>query len=208
MDTHHNVIVASVPSLPSLRSDLQPSETLTFEGVYDEHADFVYRGLRRLGVSDAQLEDAFQDVFIVVLRKLQSFEGRSALTTWLYGIMLQVVRNHRRTLRRRREDVSATGEMDGGLGTPAKGESPESNAETHEEVRLLYQLLGALDDDKREVFVLAELEEMSAPDIASMLGQNLNTVYARIRAARQAFEQALSRQRAAQAFRGTDGRTR
>ena len=67
-----------------------------------------------------------------------------------------------------------------------------------EEIRLFYSLLETLDDDKREVFVLAELEQMSVPEIADTLSLNVNTVYSRLRAARQAFERALSRCRAQQ----------
>jgi len=60
-----------------------------------------------------------------------------------------------------------------------------------EEVRLLHRILDRLDDDKRAVFVLAELEQMTAPEIAEALSVNLNTVYSRLRAARAAFEDAL-----------------
>src|SRR5262245_39607962 len=77
-------------------------ETRRFEEVYDEHIDFVWRSLRLLGVADAQLDDAIQDVFVVVHRKLDTFEGRASIRTWIFGIALRVARMHR--VRQRRGD--------------------------------------------------------------------------------------------------------
>lgn len=68
-------------------------------------------------------------------------------------------------------------------------------------MRILHQLLDQLEDEKREVFVLAELEQLSAPEMAASLGVNVNTLYARVRAARAAFEQAVSRHRAKDQWR-------
>ena len=75
-------------------------------------------------------------------------------------------------------------------------EGPHELAARSEGRRVLEHLLDALDDDKREVFVLAELEQMSAPEIAEALEMNLNTVYSRLRVARQEFDEALARHRA------------
>jgi RNA polymerase sigma-70 factor (ECF subfamily) len=177
--------VGSAPPLPP------------FEVVYEEHVDMVWRGLRRLGVAESQVEDAAQDVFVTVHRRLCDFQGRSALSTWIFGITLGIARNYRRTARRKPE--ASEDEVDG-LSRPSQP-SPESNAEEAQAVRVLYALLDELDDEKREIFVLSELEQASAPEIASALELNVNTVYARIRAARAAFEQAVSRYRARDAWR-------
>jgi RNA polymerase sigma-70 factor (ECF subfamily) len=178
------------PAPPPPRGGELPS----FEEVYDEHVEFVWRGLRRLGVRDAELDDAVQDVFVVVHRRLSSFEGKSSLKTWLFGIALKVARTHRRSRERR-----PTTELDPGTeaslaSSPAA--HPDRLLEEAEALRTLYALLDELDEDKREAFVLADLEELSAPEIAEALSLNLNTVYARIRAARKAFEEALVRHRA------------
>lgn len=163
----------------------------SFDALYDEHVDRLFRALRRFGVADASLEDAVQDVFVTAYRRLDGFEGKSAISTWLYGIALHVARNYRRHARRHPEaptdDAVLEGESGGDL---------ERSLEEAEAVRILYRLLDELEDDKREIFVLAELEELSAPEMASLSGVNVNTVYARIRAARTAFEQAVSRHRA------------
>ena len=168
---------------------------LSFDDVYDEHAEVVWRGLRRLGVPEASVDDAMQDVFVVVHRRLGEFEGRSSVRTWLFGIALGVARNYRRSARRRAPEGALAAEVDDDLPAP-DSRDPEGRAQNAEAVRTLHALLDELDEDKRTVFVLADLEEMTAPEIAATLSLNLNTVYARIRAARLAFEQAVARYRA------------
>lgn len=184
---------ASVEGGPAART-AAPS----FEEVYDRHFGFVWRNLRRLGVPEASLDDAAQDVFVTIHRRLGEFEGRSALTTWIFAIVLGTARNHRRSHKRRspERDGAAPDELEA-----APHGSPERRAERAEAMRLVALLLDELDEEKREVFVLAELEQLSAPEIASLLGLNVNTVYARIRAAQKAFEAALARHRARASWR-------
>lgn len=167
----------------------------TFEvaAVYEEHFDFVWRSMRRLGVPERALDDAVQEVFIVVHRRLADFEGRSSLKSWLFAIARRVAKDHRRRASRKDRTV-ALPEM---LADP-RAQSPLEDAERAQAVRLLYQILDGLDDDKREVFILAELEQMAVPEIAAAISVNLNTVYSRLRAARQAFDKALARQQAQQ----------
>jgi RNA polymerase sigma-70 factor (ECF subfamily) len=144
--------------------------------------------LRRLGVAAAQLDDATQDVFVVAYRRLAEFDGRS-LRGWLYAIALRVASDYRRGAARRQSLP-----LPESFPTPAP--DPERASELNESVRLLERLLAELDAAKRTVFVLGELEELSAPEIAEALGVNLNTIYARLRAARSEFAAALKRQRA------------
>jgi RNA polymerase sigma-70 factor (ECF subfamily) len=185
--------------VPSRRADGQ--ERPSFDAVYDSCAEFVWRSVRRLGVEEASVDDVIQEVFFVVHRKLPEFTGRSSIKTWIFSILLHVVRHHRRTWRRKDAPRSsdATDRLDDLADPRARG--PLEAAETADSVRLLDRLLRALDDEKREVFVLAHLEQMTAPEIAEILGENLNTVYSRLRAARDEFEQALERHRARDAWR-------
>lgn len=175
---------------------------LRFEAVYDEWFDFVWRSARRLGVHEAALDDVAQDVFVVVYRRLAEFEGRSTLKTWLFGITLRVVSDWRRT-KRRKGGLSELPPEDV-LASPAGG--PSADLERLEGARLCAALLEQLDDEKREVFVMIELEEMSAPEVAQVLGIPLNTVYSRLRVAREDFERALLRHRARE--RGASERAR
>ncbi len=162
----------------------------TLDSVYREHFQGVWRLLRRLGVPVAALDDAAQDVFLVVHRKLADFDPRAPLQSWVFAITVRVASEHRRRAARVRAE-----QFDDGLPDPAPG--PAQLRELREEVELLHEILGELDDDKREVFVLSELEQLSAPEIATVLEANLNTVYSRLRAARKYFDAALQRRRAA-----------
>lgn len=171
-------------------------QSLVFDDVYREHFAFVWRAAKRLGVSDGSLDDVVQEVFVVVHRRLGGFEGRSSLKTWLFGIALRVVRDHRRAVRRR--PVEPAVDVDT-LETNANG--PAENAERAEAVRVLHTLLDQLADERREIFVMADLEQMTMPEIAETLGLNVNTAYARLRLARQEFEDALARHRARDEWR-------
>jgi RNA polymerase sigma-70 factor (ECF subfamily) len=179
-----------------------PARPSSFDAVYDECFDFVWRTVRRLGVAEGSVDDVMQDVFFTVHRKLPEFAGRSALRTWVFSIVLHVVRHHRRSWQRKdaRSEPAAAAAIDELPDHRTQG--PLQAAETADHVRLLDRLLRELDDEKREVFVLAHLEQMTAPEMAEVLGENVNTVYSRLRAAREQFEQALERQRARDARRG------
>lgn len=158
--------------------------------VYDAHADFVWRSLRRLGVPEADAPDALQEVFVVVFRKLATFEGRSALTTWLFGICLRVAADRRRkaSVRYERADGDQAAEQMGD-GRP----DAEESATRTESLRLLEAALDKLDPDQRTVFVLFELEELTAAVIATMLGIPQGTVMSRLRLAREAFRREIAR---------------
>jgi len=162
-----------------------------FETLYREHFRFVWRTARRLGVDRASLDDAVQDTFVVVHRRLSDFHGRSSVKTWLYGIVRRVVADYRRGVRRKHGKTTPM--EDGGEPSAPAGDGPEASMDQADRVRLLHRLLGELDDDKREVFVLAELEEMTMHEIADALGLNANTLSSRLRAARHEFEEALER---------------
>jgi RNA polymerase sigma-70 factor (ECF subfamily) len=179
-------------SWPAERSAATP---VRVEDVYETHFDFVWRTARRLGAQDAQLDDVVQEVFLVVQRRLESFEGRSELKTWLFGITRRVVYASMRRTGIRREVVLAEADELADSSTPGA----EAQLASVEDTRLLYALLDELDEDKRAVFVLSELEEMSGPEIAEALDLHLSNVYARVRSARMAFDAALKRHRAREA---------
>lgn len=157
--------------------------------VYREHFGFVWALLRRLGVHDRDLEDVAQDVFVVVHRRLPQFEGRASIRTWLYAIAVRVAANYKR---KRRPDPEAGDSMTSRLVAPSSS-SPEEHAVRSEAAVLLDQLLGRMDDKKRAVFVLSEIEGLSAPEIARIVGTNPRTVHSRLRAARSRFETDLAR---------------
>jgi RNA polymerase sigma-70 factor, ECF subfamily len=166
------------------------------ESVYREHHGFVWSSVRRLGVPDHAAADAVHEVFMVVARRLPQFEGRSSMRTWLFGISMRVVKNLRRSDHRHRRRTDA-------LAQRVEGAPPADAYARSEAAATLHRLLDGLDDDKRAVFILAELEGMSAPEIAEATGANVNTVYARLRAARKRMEQAVQRLRSREGGAGS-----
>lgn len=174
-------------------------EGVTYEQVYETNFDFVWRNARRLGLSDAVVDDVVQDVFLVVHRRLAEFQARSSIRTWLFGILLKVAKDHRRSERRRlaREQVSV--ELSAIESEPTAS-SPADALAKKQAAAIVAQLLETLDDDKRAIFVSVELEQMSVADAAEAMGINTNTAHARLRAARQLFAQAVARHQAASRF--------
>jgi RNA polymerase sigma-70 factor (ECF subfamily) len=171
----------------------------TFAEFYEEHVDFVWRNVRRLLRFDAQVDDVTQEVFLVAMRRLDEFEGRSSARTWLYAILRRVVSDHRRARERRKIRDSADLEE-----IAAKDGGPHRSAERAEAVKVLHELLDKLDENKREVFILSELEQMTGREIAESLGITLSTVNARLRDAREELE-VLSRRYLMHAAKMTRG---
>jgi RNA polymerase sigma-70 factor, ECF subfamily len=190
--SHSPAVLTATADLTTGDLGAEASTGLALDTVYREHFDFVWRIARRLGVATSALDDVVQDVFLVVHRRLDGFEGRSTVKTWLYGITRRVVSEHRRRHRRRPETPL---DERGPEPIEASAQRPDERAERAEAVALLHRLLDGLPDDQREVFVLAELEQLSAPEIVELTGAKLNTVYSRLRLARRAFERALRRER-------------
>ncbi len=151
---------------------------LAFERVYRGQFDFVLRTLRALGVPESALDDAVQDVFIVVHRRLPEFEGRASIKTWAYEIARRVASRYRTRAAR---EAARHAELPARMGAGVDLEDAMEHTRASEVLR---RFLDDLDEDRRRAFVLAELWEMSGREIAESLGINMNTVYARIRSAR------------------------
>ena len=174
---------------------------LSFEAVYDEHVDFVWRSAIRLGVGTAAADDVVQQVFLVVHRRLGAFEGRSSLKSWIFAILLRVAREHCRSIKRKSPHLAA-GSIDPDSIADDE-DNPYESLSRAEALRLIDELLRSMDYDKRVVFVLAEIEQMTAAEIGEVTGLNAKAVYSRVRAARTDFERAA----AAMRRRGLGGRT-
>jgi RNA polymerase sigma-70 factor (ECF subfamily) len=187
---------APLPADPATPGPLTP------RGLYDTHFSFVWRNLRRLGIPDVILEDAAQDVFLVVHRRWDSFDVHwSSVETWLFGILLRVARNHRRSLKRRGVWF-VSGGGDAVQSVPSGEAGPADLVARREAATLLDRLLETLDDEKRAILVLVDVEQLSVPQAAEALGVNLNTAYWRLRNARKRLERALARMRAGEKGRG------
>lgn len=170
---------------PRARQDELPA----LAEIFREYAPFTWRALRRLGIPEADVEDVCQEVFVVVHRKLGDFQGRSSLRTWIYGICARTASDYRRSGRVRREIV-----------TDAPPEAVHDPSQ-HDVVALrqaratLDRILDQLDDDKRSVFVLYEIEELTMAEVAEALACPLQTAYSRLHAARKIVEAAVQQAR-------------
>jgi len=150
-----------------------------FAAIFSEHASFVLRVLRHLGVPGADLQDQAQEVFVAVFRGLPAFAWRSSVRTWVYGICVHVASNYRRRAHVRRErSVSEP---------PEQAQEPDQAAalERNRGWPALRRLLDCLDAEKRDVFVLYELEELPMREVAEACGCPLQTAYSRLHAARR-----------------------
>jgi RNA polymerase sigma-70 factor (ECF subfamily) len=178
--------------LCAARAKPPPAQFLppSFEQVYAETFPAVWRTTRRLGVVEDALDDVVQEVFVTVYRRLHQFEGRCSAKTWVFGILVRVVNNHRRTLRRKGQGYATSSVVGDPHELVDPTPSPLELFSRREAGRLLHHLLTKLDDDKAEAFVLAEIEGLTVPEIAEAIGANVNTVYARLRAARKDLERA------------------
>lgn len=176
---------------------------LDFDSVYEDMVGFVWQAARRMGVRDADTDDVVQEVFVIVHGRLAEFEGRAQLKTWVFKILVNVMKHYFRTHARKPGDVAS------GSGTEihelvaSQDHGPAVALERMEALRVVDRLLSQLDEDKRMVFVLAEIEQMSLVEIADVVEANANTVASRLRAARSDFEKALARFQSREAGRNT-----
>ena len=172
-----------------------PAAPPAFADVYQESFAFVWRTARRLGVMDSAVDDVAQEVFVTVYRRLDQFEGRCSVKTWVFSILMGIVRNYRRSRRRKgaAEPISAP-VVDPEL-LEDRGADPLEQASRAQAGRMVHKLLDEMTEDKAIVFVLAELEGLTVPEISELIGANVNTVYSRLRAGRKEFDQALGRMR-------------
>ncbi len=153
--------------------------------IYRENVDYVWRVLSHLGVKPADVGDVAHDVFLTVKRRLPSFEGRSTLRTWIYGICIRTVSDYRgRAFRRREVPHDEMPEQHFAADQPQSVEDSELRAK-------LLSLLAELKDEQREVFVLYEIEELSMREVAEAIGCPLQTAYSRLHAARDTLKSRL-----------------
>lgn len=184
----------AVPAHATAPAD--PPLSAEFEALYHEHFAFVWRTLRRFGVGDASLDDATQDVFVVAHRRFGTWE--SSPRVWLHGVAKRVASKHRRGADRHARKLAA-------LPSPSEARAIDEHLVARSELERIAAALDRLAPERREVYVLAELEQLSAPEIAELLGCKLNTVYSRLRRARADLDAALL---SPQPARFHDGRDR
>lgn len=162
--------------------------------VVDTHHAFVWRSLRRLGVQERNVDDATQTVFLTVSRHVDDVPTEK-MRSFVFGVAMRVAANARRS-----EALRAKRECEIPDGLPDGQKTPEKLLETRRARQLLDEILDALPEELRVPFVLTELEQMTAPEIATLLEIPVGTVTSRLRRAREAIQAEVRRLRAREAF--------
>jgi RNA polymerase sigma-70 factor (ECF subfamily) len=179
-------------------SSAEAPRQLDLVGIYASQKDFVWLTLQRMGVRRPDLEDVFQDVFVIAHRRLHTYDPDAKLSAWLYGICLRSLAAHRRRAFRRREraeDMDASAAPPGTEHWHAQIEAPDERLRQLERQATLSDLLDTLDPDHRVVVVMFEVEDHSCAHIADLIGVPVGTVHSRLYTARRKLAQAAGRLR-------------
>jgi RNA polymerase sigma-70 factor (ECF subfamily) len=147
--------------------------------MFDDHFDFVWRTLRRLGLENAAADDAAQEVFVLAARKLDAIAPERE-RSFLFGSAIRIAANARR--RRSRTEVPL--DVESGIDPASPAPLPDEQVESRQALERLDRALSSLPDDLRVVLVLTELDAMSQPAIAELLDLPVGTVASRLRRAR------------------------
>jgi len=170
-----------VPTSSLAIEPIAPAVRVPFRTLYEQHFAFTWRALRYLGVPEALVDDAAQELWVVVHRRYADFEGRSDVKTWLFAIAVNIERNIRRVERRRGSQVPLPPELQTSHGDPLLAR------EEKEAWALVRGFVDTLDEARRAVFAAALVEGLSAAETAAITGLSLETVYNRVRALKRSF---------------------
>jgi len=166
-----------------------PATALDVRTIYREQGRFVWLSLQRLGIHPSDLDDIAQDVFMVVHRRLDTFDRRARISTWLFGICMRVAANYRRRRRWTREVLSGGCEDE----RPSALAAADDILVRREQRELAERALNRLEVAKRATFVMFELESLSCNEIAELMNVPVGTVYSRLHSARRQLEKNLAR---------------
>lgn len=186
------------PAGSSIETSAEAASKLDLVGIYASQKDFVWLTLQRMGIRQPDVEDVFQDVFVIAHKRLHTYNPDAKLSAWLYGICLRSVAAHRRRAFRRRERADG---VDAGSARPgtehwhAQVEAPDERVRQLERQATLNDLLDKLDPDHRLVVVMFEVEDHSCAEIAELIGVPVGTVHSRLHTARRKLAHAAVRLR-------------
>ncbi|HVU51616.1 MAG TPA: sigma-70 family RNA polymerase sigma factor [Polyangia bacterium] len=194
--TRHRTSLLREPAALSASPSTERTVALDLASVYGSQRDFVWLTLQRMGVRGSDLEDVFQDVFMIVHKRLDSYRRDAKLSAWLYGICLRCVSRHRRRAFRRRErpeglELEARG--DGSSPWHAASEAPDAHLHEAEKQARLARLLDALEPEHRAMVVMYEIEELSCAQISTLTGVAVGTIHSRLHYARRKLAEAARR---------------
>ncbi|MEM9075380.1 MAG: sigma-70 family RNA polymerase sigma factor [Myxococcota bacterium] len=159
----------------------------SFEAVFDAEFAYVRRSLRRLGVREADVEDLCQDVFLLIYRSLDRYDPSRPIRPWLFAFAFRVASNYRRAMRNWKEEPASDPPEQAAAG------DPESRVAQRQKTDRVLEALASLSMEKRGILIMFDIDDFPAPEIASALDVPVNTVYSRVRQARQELKRSLKR---------------
>ena len=168
-----------------------PPARPSFEKVYNENFSFAWRSLRSLGVPESALSDAAQEVFVVVLRRLEDYQPTASIRSWIFGIARRVAKDFRRSAERRGVTVPLNEEV-----ASARDGDPLAAAHRNEALRWVEEFMETLSEDRRALFLLSEIEELPLAEVSEILKVNPNTLYSRLQNIKSAFSKFIEKRRA------------
>lgn len=175
--------------VPELIDRAQRGELSAFEALYRIHVGRVYALCLRMHAHREDAEDSTQEVFVRAWQRIRSFEGRSAFSTWLHRMAVNVVLDRKRALRRRLAELPAGSDDEGAdpvARQPARRVDPAIGLD-------LERAIATLPDGARLVFVLHDVEGFRHREIAEMTGTAEGTSKAQLHRARRLLREALDR---------------
>lgn len=158
-----------------------------FKQIYTQEVSYVWACLNRLGVDDRDLEDKVHDVFVIFYRRFNDFDRSKPARPWLGGIAARVASDYRKQAYRKREVLKEA------LEPATSAPTPEMSMVQTDAKKVVMHALSGLDFKHRSVFVLHDIEGHSMPEIADMIDSPLNTLYSRLRLAREKFTASVRR---------------
>ncbi len=171
---------------PAAETETAEPTAICFRAAYDENVRFVWRSVRRLGVHPSDVEDACQEVFLVVHKRLDSFDRERSLRAWIFGIAFRIAAKYRRRAHARYEQAEAEPEA---VSEPDQADGVQKR----QAMERLDRILSELNDHQRAVFTLYELEQLSMNEVATLVDCPLQTAYSRLHAARKHVQAAIAR---------------
>jgi RNA polymerase sigma-70 factor, ECF subfamily len=174
-----------------------PCGAVTAESVFREHGDRVFSLARRMVDNDADAEDVTQEVLVQVVRKLDTFRGEAALTTWLHRVTVNAaLALRRRRAARRERPLGATPEhtLEDSV-APARDRrraSPDEQALGRELRQVIESAIQRLPRLYRDTYVLADVDGLSNAEVGATLGLSLPAVKSRLHRARLMMRDALA----------------
>jgi RNA polymerase sigma-70 factor (ECF subfamily) len=191
-------LLSEPAALPATAST-EIGDTVDLRSIYASQRDFVWLTLQRMGVRRPDLEDVFQDVFVIVHKRLHTYRRDAKLSAWLYGICLRSVARHRRRAFRRRERPEGVelGEQSAGpFAWHAAAPAPDERLHEEEGQARLDRLLDTLEPEQRAMVVMYEIEELGCAQIAALTGVPVGTIHSRLHHARRKLAAAARRLKA------------